>query len=124
MAIYDREADATRVILVGSAGAAGAGSVVASVPSGALTDKSGTITAGGTAQVAAAANSSRKYLFLQNPTGAPGSLWFSTTATAVAASPSVELVPGASYETGSFVPTGAVSIIGATTGQAFTGREA
>lgn len=91
--------------------------------SGALTDKSGTITTGGTAQTAAAANTARKYLLIQNPSTAPGSLWFSTVTTAVAASPSVELVPGASYESGLFCPTGAVSIIGATTGQAFTARE-
>jgi len=90
---------------------------------GTLTDRSGTITTGFTAQQAAAANTSRHYLFIQNPSTAPGSLWFSTVATAVAASPSIELVPGASYETGSFVPTGAVSVIAATTGHAFTARE-
>ncbi len=93
------------------------------VGGGTLTDKSGTITTGGAAQDAAAANTSRHYLFLQNPSTAPGSLWFSTVATAVAASPSIELVPGASYESGMFCPTGAVSIIGATTGMAFVGRE-
>lgn len=91
--------------------------------SGALTDKSGTITTGGTAQTAAAANTSRKYLFIQNPSTAPGSLWFSTVTTAVAASPSIELVPGASDATGVFCPTGAVSVIAATTGHAFTMRE-
>lgn len=100
------------------------GSVTVAPTTGALTDKSGTITTGGTAQTAAALNASRKYLFIQNPSTAPGSLWFSTVTTAVAASPSIELVPGASYESGLFCPTGAVSIIGATTGQAFTGREA
>lgn len=109
------EAPVARVVL-----SSGDGEIAAS---GALTDKSGTITTGGTAQTAVAANTARKYLFIQNPSTASGSLWFSTVATAVAASPSIELVPGASYESGLFCPTGAVSIIGATTGMAFTGRE-
>lgn len=118
--------NARRVIIAGTVGEDGAfdpGSVPVTPTSGALTDRSGTITTGGTAQTAAAANTARKHLFIQNPSTAPGSLWFSTTGTAVQASPSIELVPGASYETGTFVPTGVVSVIAATTGHAFTARE-
>lgn len=118
--------NARRVIIAGTVSESGAidpGSVPITPTGGALTDRSGTITAGGTAQAAAAANTARKHLFIQNPSTAPGSLWFSTTDTAVQASPSIELLPGASAVTGSFVPTGAVSVIAATTGHAFTMRE-
>jgi len=88
------------------------------------TDRSGTITTGGTAQQAAAANATRKYLFIQNPSGSGGTLWFSTLATAVAASPSIELPAGASYENPPhFCPTGAVSVIHGTTNAKYTVRE-
>lgn len=86
------------------------------------TDKSGTITSGGTAQTAIASNAVRKGFELQNQS--TGNLWFSTLATAVQGQPSVLLPPGAYYETPlGGAGTGAVSIIGATTGQAFMARE-
>jgi len=92
--------------------------------SGALTDKSGTITTGGTAQTAAAANTSRKYLFIENPYTATETLWFSTVAAAVADSPSIALQPGDTWENPPhFCPTGAVSVIAATTGHKWTARE-
>jgi hypothetical protein len=92
--------------------------------SGALTDRSGTITAGGTAQQAAAVNAARKYLLVQNPTDGAESFWFSADATAVAASPSVEVAPGVTLTfEGSFVPSSAISVIAATTGTAFTIKE-
>lgn len=89
-----------------------------------FTNKSGTITVGGTAQSAAAARKGRSYFFLQNPSTETESLWFSLDATAVAASPSIELQPGQSYESGAVVPIGAVSVIAATTGHKFTAKEA
>lgn len=99
--------------------------VQSSVNSGALTDRSVTITTGGTAQQAAAALTTRKYLLIQNPSGSGGSCWFSTVATAVAASPSIELVAGASYENPAhFCPTGAVSVIHPVTNAKITVREA
>lgn len=54
--------------------------------SGAPTDRSGTITSGGVAQQAMAANSARRYLFIQNVSG--GDLWYSTIGTAVQNQPS------------------------------------
>lgn len=88
---------------------------------GVSTDRSVTITTGGTAQQAAAANTARKYLFVQNPSGSGGTAWFSTLATAVAASPSIELPPGSSYENPThFCQTGAVSVIHPTTGAKLT----
>ena len=89
------------------------------------TDRSVTITLGGTAQTAAAANPARRYLFIQNPSGSGGTLWFSTKTTAVAASPSIELVAGASYESPAhYCPTGALSVIHGTTNAKITIREA
>ena len=87
------------------------------------TNGSGSITTGGTAQNALSANSGRKYLFIQNVS--TGDLWFSSIATAVQDQPSIRLRPGDSYENPPhFCPTGAISVIGATTGQKFTAREA
>ena len=89
-----------------------------------LVDRSVTITTGGTAQTAAVARRAREYLFIQNPSGSGGSLWFSTNATAVAASPSIELVAGASYESLlDAAGLGAVSVIHPTTGTKITVRE-
>lgn len=86
------------------------------------TDKSGTITLGGTAQNAIASNAARKGFEIQNQS--TGNLWFSTLAAAVQGQPSVLISPGALYETPlGGAGTGAVSIIGATTGQAFAARE-
>ncbi len=86
------------------------------------TDKSGTITAGASAQTLAAANISRKGFFIQNLSS--GDLWIRTTGTAAATQPSVWLPSGSYFEfpVGG-VPTTAISIYGATTGQAFSARE-
>jgi hypothetical protein len=89
---------------------------------GSLTARGGTITTGGTAQQLAASNSSRKYLIVQNQSS--GDLYIRFTGTAVADTTSLKLVPGAVYESGAgFVSTQALSIIGATTGQAFYAAE-
>jgi hypothetical protein len=97
----------------------------APAPDGSLTDRSVTITTGGTAQEAAPANPNRVYLLVQNPTTSPGPVWFSTSTTAVADSPSIELQPGQSWESpASFCPTGAISVIAATTGAKVTIKEA
>lgn len=91
--------------------------------SGSLTNRSGTITAGATAQTIAAALATRRYFFLQNVS--TGDLWVNFGTTAVAAQPSIKLLPEAVLEyDGGFVPTGLVSLIGATTGQAFVAKEA
>jgi hypothetical protein len=94
-------------------------------PDGTITDRSVTITAGGTAQTAAPANPTRVYLLIQNPSAAPGPVWFSTSTTAVADSPAIELAPGQAWESpASVCPTGAISVIAATTGAKVTIKEA
>ncbi len=86
------------------------------------TDKSGTITTGGTAQTIIASNAARKGFEIQNQS--TGDLYFSTLATAIQGQPSVRVAPGQLYETPiGGAGTGAVSLIGATTGQAFAARE-
>lgn len=83
---------------------------------------SGTITTGGVAQNVLAADSNGYNYFIQN--NSTGDLWFSTLATAVASQPSIRLPAGAVYETpDSLKAVGALSVLGATTGQAFTVRK-
>lgn len=89
---------------------------------GSSTSRSGTIASGGVAQTLMAANSSRRGFWIQNVS--TGDLWISDLGTASAAQPSVVVPPGALYEAPSGgVPTSAISIFGATTGQAFAARE-
>lgn len=89
---------------------------------GTLTNRSGTITTGGTAQQLMASNANRKGFSVQNLSA--GDLWFNALGTAAATQPSMKLVSGAYFETpAGYGATGAVSIFGATTGQAFTARE-
>jgi len=86
------------------------------------TDKSGTIATGGTAQAAIALNANRRGFYIQNLSA--GVLWISDTTTAVAASPSIKIPVDGLYESmPGNCPTAAISIIGATTGQAFAARE-
>lgn len=89
---------------------------------GTLTDRSGAITTGGTAQVLMAANSTRRYILFQNTSIAD--LWINFTTTAAQTQPSFKIPANGSFgmENG-FVSTEAISIIGATTGQAFTAKE-
>lgn len=88
-----------------------------------ITDSSTTITTGGTAQTPIALNASRRYLHVSNP-DTSRDLYFSTTGTAaVATAGSTRLGPGAAMIWEFTVPTGALSIIGAATGQPFTAKE-
>jgi len=88
-----------------------------------LTDRSGTITSGGTAQTAAASNPPRRYLMLQNTSDTK--MWYNLGVTAVASQPSFSLAAGASVQfNGPIIPTGLLSVIGATTGKIFTCKEA
>jgi hypothetical protein len=99
----------------------GTNNIGTTIAQGTLTDASGTITAGGTAQVATAASANRKYLLIVNPLSATETLYFNFTTTAVAASPSIALAAGDSYESdgSGFVSTEALSVIAATTGHAY-----
>jgi hypothetical protein len=89
-----------------------------------FTPRGGTITAGGSAQPLAPANTKRAYLFIQN-LDASHDLWFDFGVTAVIGQPSIRLTAGSSQEwNGPRIPRQAISVIGSTTGQAFTAKEA
>ncbi len=83
---------------------------------------SGTITTGGTAQVLAIANTTRKGWWIRN--NSTESLWLSDMTTAIASQPSLELRTGELYESAvGGCSSLALSILGATTGSSFTARE-
>ncbi|MGE0022118.1 MAG: hypothetical protein AB7S70_00615 [Hyphomicrobium sp.] len=85
-------------------------------------DRSGAIAAAGRPQAVAGHNLGRRGFMIQNLSD--GALWFDTLAAAVAGAPSFRLAPGAIYETPAHaVPSGVISILGGTTGQAFAARE-
>jgi hypothetical protein len=106
------------------AGTNSIGSVVATPVRGAITDRSGTVAAGGTSQALAAANTSRSFLFVLNPKAATESLWIDFGTAAVTASPSIELQPGQYFSMeGAFVATGAVNVTATTTGHVWTAKE-
>jgi hypothetical protein len=84
-------------------------------------DRSGTITAGGTAQVAIPAWSGRHGCMIQNQS--TGSLWVSETAAAVQGPPSILIPVGQQFLCMSPASGQAHSIIGASTTQAFVARE-
>jgi hypothetical protein len=94
---------------------------------GTLTDRSGSITTGGTAQTLIAANANRRYLLIKNPSTETENLFFSLTGTASLTgqnSGSYILQPGESFTMESnFVSTQAVSVIAATTGHKITASE-
>lgn len=92
----------------------------------AYTDQSGTITSGGTAQTCMAANVARQGVIIQNVSA--GDLYISASGTAAATvsanSGSLKLTSGSYWEAPiNGVPRTAISIFGATTGQAFVAWE-
>lgn len=89
---------------------------------GTFTDRSGTITAGAASQEVMAANAARQYLFFQNVSDEDQ--WINFGTAAVANQPSIKVTPGGSFvmESG-FINTGALNVIGTTTGKAFTAKE-
>jgi hypothetical protein len=83
-----------------------------------------TIAAAGVAQDALAANAARKYAFIQNPSTSGGTLWFQWGANAVMTAPSIELLPGQSYESPShWSEVGRLSVIHPVTGVGIVAKE-
>ena len=110
-------------VSVGSALPAGTNIIgaVSSAPLPAGTDKSGSITTGGTAQVLAAANTARIALSGQN-IDATADLWINEIGGTAAANTagSFKVAAGCTF---SISTNRAISIVGATTGQKFTATE-
>ena len=92
---------------------------------GQIRDLSGTITTGGTAQTLSAANVLRKGYSVQNLSS--GNLFVNDvggTAVSTGTGASITITPGSLYESPrNQQPTRAISILGATTSQAFAARE-
>lgn len=90
---------------------------------GALTNRSGSITTGGTSQQVAAGLATRKYFFFQNISSE--TMWINFTSAAVADQPSISILPnGVFIMEGFFVSTEAINVISATTGSKFVSKEA
>ena len=89
---------------------------------GAFVDRSGTIAAGGVAQTLAAVNTSRSFIQVFN--ASTGDLWINWTTAAVVGQPSMKIPANTLYESApNALSTELISIIGATTGQAFSAKE-
>lgn len=105
--------------------------VSTTAPTGNMTNKSGAITLGGTAQSLAASNTSRKRIIIENPCTAASqgiavaeSLFVDFTGTAVVNSTSIELAPCGSFDPGAgAVSTQAISVIAATTSHKWIAME-
>ena len=112
----------TRVQNVNLTGASGNPAVSIGQSTSAITNKSGTITLGGTAQTAIAANTARVGCSIQNTS--TGVMWVSDVGTAAPNGSSMLLLPGGEYVSPINAKiVGAISVYGATTGQSFAGRE-
>jgi hypothetical protein len=119
MKLMDGTLDSTNKLTIDSSGRAAVAAALA--PSAAIADRSSTIATGGSAQQLLAANAARTGYLIQN--NSVGTLWLDIT-TAVQAPPSIKLISGAYFESPRGMQgTGAISIIGSTTGQAFTCKE-
>lgn len=91
-------------------------------PGLAFTDRSGAITAGGTAQWAVVSpNLNRRYFVFQNHSDTD--MWINEDTVAVAGQPSIKVAAGGYYEP-LVPPLGKISVICATTGKQFTCKEA
>lgn len=111
-------ANSLPVVVASDQGAVPADTVV----KGTAANRSGTITTGGTAQQLMAANASRRGFRIQNQSN--GALYFSATGTATMDQNSFLLNAGDYFESSPhFIGTTVVSIIGATTGQAYHATE-
>ena len=90
-------------------------------PPSTITNISGTIATGGTAQTLSASNVTGRRFIVQN-LDPIFDLYVSDMGTAVASQPSIKIPAGALYES-PYATTAALSILGSTTGQVWSGRE-
>lgn len=93
---------------------------------GVLTDRSGTVTTGGTSQVLAPANPGRRYLTIENPTTASEALYVNfTSAASTSVAGSISLAPGGSLtmSAATYVSQEVITVTAATATHAFTAKE-
>lgn len=96
---------------------------VTPVARGTYTDRSGTITTGGTSQVLMAVNANRLGYLIQNPSSNIESIFVNFTDPATGAGDSIEIAPGGSLPSNLAFSTEAINIVAATTGTAFVAKE-
>lgn len=97
----------------------GGGAASSPLVKGAVTDKSGTIAAGGVAQTLMAANTSRQYALVQNPSTATEILQIR-----FAGGGWIDLVAGQAWEsTSPFITTSLIEVVAATNAHAFSAYE-
>jgi len=118
------------VTVQGSGG--GTISVTTSPVTGTFTDRSGSISTGGTSQTLASSNTSRKCIVIENPAsattqgiGAAESLFINFTSSAsTSAGTSIELTPGGTYfMCAGAITTEQINVVATTTGHKYTGKE-
>lgn len=89
---------------------------------GTLTDRSGTITTGGSSQLVLPINLTRRYLFVQNVSDT--TMWCNFTTAANTNQPSFTLIANASFiMENESISTEAINCTGTVTGKAFTAKE-
>lgn len=102
------------------------------LPPYSFTDRSGTITTGGTSQTLAGINANRHRIIIQNPSSSTGegivtaqSLYINfTSAAGVNNGTSIELVPGAIFDSGTGpVTSELITVNAATTAHAYVAKE-
>lgn len=97
--------------------------VISEGAKGAMVNLSGTIAAGGTAQDIYTATETIQYIFVGNPLDETESLYVDFGRNADDDGSSYELEPGDHLEfSGSWIPTGTISVMAATTGHAYTAK--
>ncbi len=91
----------------------------------ATTNRSGTVTLGGTSQQLAASNAARKRIFIQNPSAQTEVLYIDFGASAsTTPGTSIELLPGGSYDSaGAPPPSDAINVTATTTSHPFIAKE-
>jgi len=97
--------------------------VTSNTPRGTYTDRSGTVTTGGSSQQIMAVNANRKSIIIENPIAATETLFFNFTSAASTTSASIGLAPGGIYSPTNFISTEAINVTATTTGHAFVAKE-
>lgn len=87
---------------------------------GTYTDRSLSVTLGGTAQNIVASNTARRSLLVQNPSSEIESIFVNPTGAATSAGDSIELAPGGSI---TLATTQAISVLAATTSHKVIAKE-
>lgn len=93
---------------------------------GLLTDRSGSVTTGGTSQTLAVANNRRRFLYIQNPITATETLFINfTTAASTSGVNSVELGAGASFTMteDTFISVDKITVTAATSAHKYIAKE-